>query len=189
MGKVLLAPLVLVLVASAACGGSGGSSKGGKPNQLDKSTTKSLDKAGVEQAVGAKLTALQGQASKSVTCPQSLRLAVNASIQCTLTTEEDVKLPVTATVSAIRGETVDLDVASPWVSKALLSRLLVEELTQRVTPPPKTVTCPKDLKSEVKATMNCMMATKAGSKHEVTVTVTAVDNSRTEFDWSVKPVT
>src|SRR5262249_47599798 len=115
MGKILLAPLLIVLVASAACGGSGGSGKRGKPSQTN--ATKSVDKAGVEQAVGEKLTALQGQASKSVACPQSLRLAVNASIQCMLTTGEGVKLPVTATVSSIRGETVDLDIASPWVSK------------------------------------------------------------------------
>lgn len=195
MGKVLLAPLVMVMAAAAACGGTNAtnsannSNGGGKPAKPAKPEPAFLDKVGVEQAISSKLASLQGQATKSVSCPQALRLTVNSAARCTLTTQEGATLPVTATVTSIQGATASLDVASPWVSKTLLDRLLVDELKPRVTPAPKTVTCPRDLKSEVKATMTCTMTTTANSTHQVSVTVTSVDDRHTEFDWSVKPVT
>lgn len=194
MGKVLLAPLVMVLAAAAACGGTSGTSgtnnasnsNGGKPAKPEPA---SLNKAGVEQAISSKLATLQGQATKSVSCPQALRLTVNASTRCTLTTKEGETLPAIATVTSIQGATANLDVASPWVSKTLLGRLLIDELKERVTPAPKTVTCPRDLKSQVKATLTCTLTTTADTTHQISVTVTTVDDRHTEFDWSVKPVT
>lgn len=183
MDKVLLVPLALVMAVSAACGGTSG---GNEHAKSDKSPAKSVDRKKVEQAVSAKLVKLEGQASKSVSCPQGLKLAVNASTRCTLITQEGVTHPVTATVASIKGETPDLKVVSPWVSRYLLGQILVEGITSKVTVPIRGVDCPGDLKSQRKATMTCSVTTETGNTHTVTVTVATVTDKYTDFDWAVK---
>lgn len=183
MGKVLLAALAVVMAPVAACGTGGSSS-----NALDKPMDKSVERAKIEQAVTARLTVMEGEPPKSVQCPQALKRAVKASTQCTVTTREGVNLPATATIESINGDAINLNVVSPWVSKTLLTRRLSEEITARVGQAPTKLACPGDLKSQEKATMQCTLTLAGGTTRPLTVSVTAVDGSRTEFHWSILPI-
>lgn len=179
MRKVLLAPVAVVLATSAACGGT--------PKKVDKPADTSIERSKVEEAVAARLADMEGEPAKSVACPQALRPMAKAATQCTLTTHDGATLPVTATVTSISaGNTVNLDVVSPWLSKSLLASLLSKEISSQISQEPVAVTCPGDLKSQPKATIRCTVTEASGTSLSVAASVTSVDNSRTEFDWSVK---
>lgn len=141
-----------------------------------------VSKNDVADQISSKVAAQSGQKPDSVSCPQDLKAAVGATIDCTLTTggQNDA---ANVTVTSVNGTSVDFDIVET-VDKNVVASQISSQLTQQVGHAPESVTCPDNLKGTVGATLRCQL-TDAGTAYGVGVTVTAVAGGDVKFDIQV----
>jgi predicted thioesterase len=141
-----------------------------------------VSKNDVADQISAKVAAQSGQKPDKVSCPEDLKGAVGASIDCTMTTggQNDA---VNVTVTSVNGSSVDFDIVET-VDKDAVADQINSQLTEQVGHPPESVTCPDNLKGTVGATLRCQLS-DAGANYGVGVTVTGVQGGDVKFDIEV----
>ncbi|REF01085.1 DUF4333 domain-containing protein [Thermomonospora umbrina] len=154
----------------------------------------------IETQISAKLAGQLGGPPRSVDCPVDLRGIVGSEIRCELVTASGVDRVVNVKVTSVDGDTVNYDITAParrpeptptgapnTSTAPIVTRTQVEvealrQLTPQLDGPPRSVTCPGDLRGEVGVTMECTLHFEDGTSRQITVSVTSVVNTRVFFD-------
>lgn len=195
MRKFLLAPTaILALALTTGCELNVGG--------------QTVDSAKVEAQISRQLTPKLGAAPKSVSCPDSLRGEVGATLECDMVTADGADHEVKVTVTSVDGSTVDFDIkanpvrpadttsqptaqpsatdpAAPTVARDVLEPRIVELLTPQLGARPKYAVCPEDLRGQVGATLQCQMVDAGGLERQVLVTVSSVQGTTVNFNLKI----
>jgi mRNA-degrading endonuclease toxin of MazEF toxin-antitoxin module len=142
---------------------------------------KTVAKADVADQISAKVNEKAGHKPQSVSCPDDLKAAVGASLDCQMT-DDGQTYGVNVTVTSVDGSKVNFDIVET-VSKDDVAKSITEQLTQQFGRTPE-ITCPDDLKGELGATTRCQL-TDQGATYGVTVTVNSVDGGDVKYGFKV----
>ncbi|WP_040797257.1 DUF4333 domain-containing protein [Nocardia higoensis] len=84
----------------------------------------------------------------------------------------------------VAGCSVNIGSSTPTVKEADLERSVAQTLADQVGQEPDEVDCPDDLEGEVGAVLECTL-TADGVTHNLTVTVTSVEDDKVNYDVEV----
>jgi predicted thioesterase len=164
---VLAAVSVLLLMATAACGG--------------------ISQDDLEEQVANALEG-QGERPDSVTCEDGLEGEEGETQSCEVTHGGQTH-EVTVTVTEVDGNEVQFQVEGAGADDVSYSKEQIEEqvansLEAQVGQRPDDIECPDGLAGEMGETLQCVL-TAGADQLAVTVTVTGVEGDRIDFDVQV----
>jgi Domain of unknown function (DUF4333) len=146
------------------------------------SGAKTVSKSDVESQISQKMTDPAGNKPESVSCPDDLKAAVGAKLDCTMKIK-DQTYSVNVTVTSVEGDTAKFDMVLTFDKKDVAQQIS-DQLEQQNGKKPDSVSCPDNLKGVQGATLRCTLV-DAGQTYGANVTVTSVEGSDVKFDIKV----
>jgi Domain of unknown function (DUF4333) len=143
---------------------------------------KMVSKSDVANQIRAKMTDAAGNKPDSVSCPDDLKAAVGATLNCEMKVK-GAPYGVNVTVTSVQGDQAKFDIVET-VDKNQVASVIGDEITQQYGTKPDSVSCPDNLKGTQGATLRCDLSS-GGQTYGVTVTVTGVQGGVVNFDAKV----
>jgi len=140
-----------------------------------------VSKADVENQIGQKMSDRNGHRPESATCPDDLKAAVGATLDCQMKMDGQT-YEVDVTLTSIEGDTAKFDMVKVY-DKNQIANQIGEQLGEQLGHKPQSVTCPDKLRVVNGATLRCE-STDAGKMTGVIVNVTGEgSDARIRFEY------